>query len=511
MGRIIRSWMFILAAAGFVLFAPAEACYARSSANIPVGSRLYDDFERLEIKGLLHSYMYATRPFDRLEGTFLAAEAAELAARSSAGGINGVPALLRRLDREFSAEKTGFDEAFRLKPVEGLYIETLWSDGDPYFADVNNSGDEFTDGINNRAGFVLTGSLFGAASFYLNPEFRMDGDGSMGRVLQGYVKLDLLGMSLTVGRDALWWGPGYHGSLLLTDNARPLDQVMLTSQSPFTLPWVLRHIGLVKPSIFVARLERDRFYPRANLLGMRLDIKPVPSFRFGLSRVIMFGGEGRDGLGFSDWMEVLIASDSAEHSSSPIDGNQILSVDASYVHVNDIKALPFSGAKLYAEIGAEDSAGRDRTPKARAYLIGLLVDGPLWLRDFDLRVEYATTEKDDKLPARQWYRHHIYRSGYTFYGRVIGHHMGSDANDLFLRVRYHHGSGVTVAVEADFERADVNDPPNSSRRSWFAFDVDYAVTEDMRLAAGGGYEEVDGAGVPASSSPMAWLRLEYGF
>ena len=244
---------------------------------------------------------------------------------------------------------------------------------------------------------------------------------------------------------------------------------------------------------------------------MRLDFKPVPSFRFGLSRVIMFGGEGRGSMSLSDWGEVLIASDSAEHSSSPIDGNQILSVDASYVHVNDLRALPFSGAKIYAEIGAEDSAGRDRTPKARAYLFGLLVDGPLWLDSFDLRVEWATTEKDDKLAAQQSYRHHIYKSGYTYYGRVIGHHMGSDANDLFLMVRYHHGSGVTVAAEADFERADVNDPPNSSRRSWFGLDVDYPVTGSLRIGAGGGYEEVDGAGVPTSSSPVAWLRLEYGF
>ncbi len=466
MERIIKSWVFILAAAVFFFLTSVESGHASTSVNIPAGSRLYDAFERLEIKGLLQSFMYATRPFDRLEGARLTTEAAELAARGGGTGIYGALPVLKRLEREFAAERAPFDgESVRLKPMESIYLETLWSDKNPYFADVNNNGDEFTDGISQRAGFVLTGSLSGGASFYLNPEFRMDGHDSMGRVLQGYVKLDLSGMSLTVGRDSLWWGPGRHGSLLLTNNARPLDQVMLTSRRPFSLPWVFGRIGLIKPSIFVARLEQDRFYPRANLLGMRLDIKPVPSFRFGLSRVIMFGGEGRGNLSLSDWAQVLIASDSAEHSSSPIDGNQILSVDASYVYVNNIRALPFSGAKLYAEVGAEDSAGKDKTPKSRAYLFGLLVDGPLWLDSFDLRVEYATTEKDDKLPAQQWYRHHIYKSGYTYYGRVIGHHMGPDANDLFLRLRYHHGSGAVIAAEADFVRTDVNDPPNSAKRS----------------------------------------------
>ena len=252
--------MYVLAVAGFALFAPAQACYARSSVNIPASSRLYDDFERLEIKGLLHSNMYATRPFDRLEGARLVAEGAELAPRAGGAAISALP-VLKRLEREFAAELASFDGEFaRLKPVESIYMETLWSEKTSYFADVNNNGDEFTDGLNNRAGLVLTGSLFGAASFYLNPEFRMGGGGSMGRVVSGYVKLDLLGMSLTAGRDSLWWGPGYHGNLLVTDNARPLDQIMLTSQSPFTLPWVFRRIGLIKPSIFVARLEQDRFY-----------------------------------------------------------------------------------------------------------------------------------------------------------------------------------------------------------------------------------------------------------
>ena len=89
--------------------------------------------------------------------------------------------------------------------------------------------------------------------------------------------------------------------------------------------------------------------------------------------------------------------------------------------------------------------------------------------------------------------------------------MGPDANDLFLRLRYHHGSGAVIAAEADFERTDVNDPPNSAKRSWFAFDVDYPVTGDLRLGAVVGYEQTDGAVEPASSSPAARVRLEYSF
>ena len=62
----------------------------------------------------------------------------------------------------------------------------------------------------------------------------------------------------------------------------------------------------------------------------------------------------------------------------------------------------------------------------------------------------------------------------------------------------------------DFERSDVN-TTLAQKRSWFAFDIDYPVTDSLRLGAGGGYEEADGAVEPASSSPVAWVRLEYSF
>ena len=75
-------------------------------------------------------------------------------------------------------------------------------------------------------------------------------------------------------------------------------------------------------------------------------------------------------------------------------------------------------------------------------------------------------------------------------------------------------SSVNIPVGSrlydDFERPDVN-ITLAQKRSWSALDVDYPVTGSLRLGAVGGYEEVDGAGVPASSSPVAWLRLEYSF
>jgi len=56
------------------------------------------------------------------------------------------------------------------------------------------------------------------------------------------VKAEAFNLELEVGRDSLWWGPGYNGALLMTNNARPFDLVKLSNAYPYRIPW----IGLLK-------------------------------------------------------------------------------------------------------------------------------------------------------------------------------------------------------------------------------------------------------------------------
>ncbi len=492
-------WLFRTRLKGAFLFLACLLCFVlvardsqgHTSVDIPVGSSLYDDFERLQLMGLIDSAMLATKPFDRLEGARLTDEALGNIWRLKADRAAEAQAILERLQREFREELgPPVGDWARLKPVQSLYIKTFWAGWQPYFVDVNNHGDEVRKGFNQRAGFVLTASLFDMLSFYLNPEFRADGGSTRGRIVRGYAKLDIAGVTLQIGRDSMWWGSAAHGGLLMTDNAAPLDMLKLTPTRPFLLPWVSGLTGPLKPTLFLARLEKDRDFPRANLLGMRLDFRPTPHFQFGLNRVFLFGGEGRKSLSASDWVKVFTASDSAEHMASPINGDQIVSVDASYVYVNKARYVPVSSVKLYLEIGAEDSSGHTRSPTTKAYLFGFLAAEPFRIKGVDLRAEYATTARGDRLPYAQWYRHPIYTTGYTFEGRVIGHHMGPDAKDLFLRLQYRHPSGLTLGAEADFEKSDVH-TAEMSKRSWFAADMRYPTASGLTVSGTLGVEETD--------------------
>ncbi len=134
----------------------------------------------------------------------------------------------------------------------------------------------------------MRGGLFDIFSLYLNPEYRLDKESGRGTLILGYITIDMLGATIELGRDSMWWGPGFNGDLLLTNNAKPFDMIKITSQHPFLLPWLFRYLGLIKPTVFLTHLDKDSGFPRANLLGMRLDLKPTPHFQIGFNRAILY-------------------------------------------------------------------------------------------------------------------------------------------------------------------------------------------------------------------------------
>lgn len=496
----------VLFFAAFVGLSLSHGAWAGSSINIPVGSWIYRDLERLEVKGFVESGILTTRPFTRREGGRLADEALRNAKRD--GGGSGLAAELTasRLRAALGdSAVTGPDTYF--KPLERAYAGFLYSDKNPYFPSINNNGHEFREGDNAWAGFSASAGLFGFTAFELNPEYRAGSDSGF-ELVRAYGKADLGPIEILAGREAMWWGPGHHGSLLLTNNSEPLEMVKASTGRPALLPWVFRKLGPFSPTVFLARLEEERDFPRANLLGMRLDFRPRPSFRFALSRVIMFGGEGRRSLGASDWVKVFFASDSAEHTSSPIDGNQLISVDASYILAGRNNRLPWNGLKLYAEVGAEDSSG-NRTPTVRGYLFGFYIDEPMGARDFDFRAEYAYNAHGDRSAFAQWYRHHIYASGYTYKGRVIGHHMGPDAADFFIRAQYHLPDGAVIGAEADWERSLIHEQ-GRMRRSWLGADASFPWGEGFRVRGSAGLEKTDGPS-GGFTNTLAAIALERSF
>lgn len=487
----------------FYLLSPA-LLHAGTSANLALKSWVYDYLERLEARGFIKSGILSTKPISRLEGRRLVDEALSL--------WNGLPdtekeemqevyIMLNKLYREFSGELTS--QGY-FTPIDTAYLRYLYSDNTPDHLTTNNNGDILTKEQNVRIGISSALELLDYVSFYYNPEIRVRQNDW--KVISGYGLLSIHNVDLVIGREPIWWGPGHHGALLMTNNAQPFDMVRLTSQSPFLLPWIFRWLGQFKPTLFVTQLEENRDYPHAKLMGMRLDFRTLSSFRFALSRVIMFGGEGRKGLTISDWFNILIANDNTEHgwTSSDIDNNQIMSLDFSVVINGLDRSLPFEGLKIYGEIGAEDSSGNG-WPTERAYLAGLFVEEPAFFPNTSMRIEWATTAKNKKYSA--WYTHGIYSTGYRYKGRIIGHHMGADAEDIFARLEHSVGRGTKIGIEADIERKDIH-AESTGKRIWVGLDLRYMLRDTIDIGAGYGVEDFNDGG---SASSVAWSTINWEF
>jgi len=251
----------------------------------------------------------------------------------------------------------------------------------------------------------------------------LDG-GSFGRVEETSLRLGWPEATLEAGRFSLWWGPGRHGSLLFTTNARPLIGIRIRNPRPIPLGWWFRFLGLFQYDLFLSRLEDDdRPVPDPLLSGLRLSVKPISWLELGASRALQFGGEGGD-ESLSTFLDIFRGkSESPENNP---EGNSLASLDAKI-------RIPFrvQPVVLYAEAGGEDEAGL--FPSKWAALAGLFLPSIGTWKKADFRLEIADDDSFISSPG-VWYRHSKYPHRYR--GRILGHHMGTDAKDLFIEAHY---------------------------------------------------------------------------
>ncbi len=400
-----------------------------ASVNVPVDDDTYDVLLRLEAEGIIQSALLATRPLSRMEVARLILEAE----RNLEGRSLFMQRLVQSLKKRFRDERGGTKHINieYIKPLDSVYVRYIYSDSDPQEIIYNNDGDNYRKGSNARFGLTSRGDL-GRISFYINPEVRysdVDTDIIMKRA---YGILSLAGLEIELGKDSQWWGPGRHGSILLSNNPEPMQIIKITNPHPVLLPWAFRYLGPFNFTLFATQLEKERVVPKPYLWGMRLNFKPVPYFEIGLQRTALLGGEGRS-EDLKTWWDSFTGM--GENPGVDIAGDPE-NIEAGDQRMGcDIKLtlpLKWQPLQLYAEAAGEDEAGG--LPTKWAYLGGIYLPRIFGLERVDFRAEYANTYLKN-LP-NVWYNHDIYRTGYRYKGRIIGHHMGTDSRDLFFEMSY---------------------------------------------------------------------------
>ncbi len=224
-----------------------------------------------------------------------------------------------------------------------------------------------------------------------------------------------------------WWGPGWDGSIILSNNARPIPALTIGRNRTlaFESKW-LSWIGPWDMNVMFGQLEEERAVPNAQFFGMRINFRPLKSLEIGLSRTAQWCGDGRP-CGLDIFADLLLGKDNVGDAGTTEEnepGNQMAGFDFRWT--NFWFGSPFA---LYGQMIGEDEAGG--FPSRYLAQFGIegsgITHGQYSYRWF---AEAAGTSCDIVKSTVRYncgYRQGIYQSGYTYRGRIIGHGLDNDA------------------------------------------------------------------------------------
>ncbi len=435
--------------------------------DLPVHHWSYDEVERLAVMGLCSGEGLSTRPLSR--GT-VAEKVAEALQKVREGETEFSPEeaefieeSLLRLSAEFAVElkekgvslvEQGDQAALPHRFREGPFSFSGSFASEKYFVNLkkdkttslleNSKGFRLRDGATGRFGFPAWATYSDLLAFSVYPRVngrnKEDGEADFG-FDEAAAKLSYRNIYFRGGQSSYWLGPGSHGTLLLTDNTRPFPSVAVGSNRPFTLPWILKYLGKWNVTYFLGRLSDKEVVQRSLLGGWRYEWFPVRWLSFATSHLVQAGGETQK-ENFGAVYDAFSPFKGGGENENPNhlfggDARIILPQIAQWTHLG-------SGLEIYGEFYGEDTTGF-YVPVIVSRLGGGGVTDLFTLPGVDFRVEWAETD------ARA-YQHYIYTSGYRYKGEFIGHHIGPDADDIYLRLSKRFSDNITVGAYFDRER-----------------------------------------------------------
>ncbi|MFQ5898669.1 MAG: capsule assembly Wzi family protein [Candidatus Methylomirabilia bacterium] len=507
-GQYLTGLVFFLALVAGV----ASFGWAGDRTNVPLKnwggfavSRhwIYDDLERLALSGLPGRVVLNTKPLSRMEAARIVARAVETIRGDRAGLISGraeLEAVLNRLIEEFGPELAtmgvrvpGVPEApstFFFKPVDTLQLQAGYADRET--SPSNSLGAKFLENGSSRIALQGRAQIGDFLSFYVYPEFEGNDGSTSLRLIQGYAKLSLWHAELLVGRDSLWWGPGFRGSMLFSNNAPPLDMIKLSTDA-FVPPWLFKYMGPTKLTLAAVRLEENREFPEAKVLGFRINSTPFSFLELGFSPAIQFNGRGQPSVEFYELPELIWKSRSSSRTGAGGkfgSTNTLFSLDATLRLANTDRYLPIGrDVALYGELGFDDIDFRVLEviviPRKPAFLVGTFIQNPFLLPRTNLRFEYTQTSSIS-------FTHGVYRDGFSFEGRPISHFIGTGGRDVYLRVTRWLTGDLLLGLESGYSQVgSTRGEPILEKRLFSGLDLSYRLPGNLSLFGRFQLQQVD--------------------
>lgn len=435
-------------ATAFALACPTTS-EAQVSTDLPLDGRVDRVVEKLVGFGLLDDRIVALRPMSRGEARRLLAQARANLHRLDAGDRAAAAAILESLPPEALDGDVHVDLSGTATLLDSPWLPAVSRLGE-IDAEVNHLA-RYRGGRGFADGGTLAGELFAGAVLQEHLAVQLDGRGLVTRRFDGEIEGDrelheanaraqLGNTRLDVGRSRSVWGFGRKGGTLLTDNARALDRIRLSSDSPFRWPGFLDVLGPSRAEVFFGVLEEDRDIPRSKLVGYAISVRPHPLVEAHFSTLIQSGGSGApDATAWQRIADHLLLVDWIFNGGETF----LFSNKGTSVGFR-VRVPPLRHSQLFAEFTLEDKA-HDLLRlfwQDAAWHVGAWVPRLDEAGVFDLRVELHHG-------GVRFHRHGQFTSGRTVDGRILG--MGDAASDGgFVEIGARNARGrisLQVAVE----------------------------------------------------------------
>ena len=374
--------------------------------------------------------------------------------------------LMGKLVNEFQKELSVLD-LDNLNPESTLKIE-------PYF--IQKMDLLYPENINleklnllSELGAKVSAGISENTALYFNALAHIDYDGSSNiqeeeipfqvQIKQAYINLNLpsfkiaisdnvsflpdnIGISdfsLQVGRDYINWGPGYQGSLILSDNSPAFDMLKYSGT-----------IDLNDSGESMAKINFTKFFSLLDSLegenryfsGQRLEYKPFDVLTLGLSETAIISQESS--LLFLNPLPFIppyyLTRWIADLLDQPSEINSYVGVDM------ELNFHP--GIKLYGEWMADDFILTPKTnpyPNRTGFLAGVYFADPLDTGNTDFRIEYTHINNYVYFPTHPW-------QDYLYQGEYIGNPLGPDADQLYLELTNRLSDKLNLSLSYTHER-----------------------------------------------------------
>jgi hypothetical protein len=303
---------------------------------------------------------------------------------------------------------------------------------------VNNGGDT-EDGLLSLRASMAFSALTGPWELDLHPVMAADLENgtpvASGRMSGAWIGLRSDHVLVGFGRQDRWMGPGRRGTLVLSDEARapPMGNLAFDWRFP---GWGQR-LGRFRFETSAGWADRPRSdVDHPGLLLMDARWLPLSEIEVGVTRLELFGGEGRPMPGLGQLLLPTHPHVYDDPNRVKADQDDIASVD-----VRGMAPLgrwfggPFGWVEGWWQYGAEDIIAKKWADVPYPSLAGI---ADLWGLEANMGRFVGTIERarifDDYY---RWYvEHRVYREGFTQDGLVMGHEIGGDALSWWFRLAW---------------------------------------------------------------------------